>query len=302
MTKLPLSKTELRKQIRIAKILLSYNIQNAKDGLYVPNWHNGILEEKRTNSMQCKKKSCKGKLIRNDTGYCISLWKNDGSGDSKKTTINTCYYCDVCYLDQGLPKTEKIEKSINKNIMIDNSMGESYILHDMKFVYFLLEKLNQIEEKNTNFHFDKTEILEIKIDRFCNALQNQNETIYKVFDDEKILNFEQIDKLLEISKMRNKELSIILRQIFDYDNLAILANELKFKETVEYQNHCSITKFDLIKEYAEPKELSKINSQKLDSSMKSIYEIGLLFQTNSELMTNMRYNENFERIVMENTK
>ena len=118
----------------------------------------------------------------------------------------------------------------------------------------------------------------------------------EVFDNEKILNFEQIDKLLEISKMRNNELSRILRKIFDYDNLAILANELKFKETVEFQNSRQITKFDLIKEYAEPKELSKINSQKLDSSMKSNFEINQIFQTNSEKMSNMRYNENLEKL------
>ena len=303
MTNLPLSKTELRKQIRIAKILLSNNIQNAKDGFYIQNWNNGILKVEETYSMQCKKKTCKGKLISNKTGECISLWKNDGSGDSKKTTINTCYYCEICYLDQGVPKAEPtITKSINENIMIDNSIGESNIIKNMKFVYFLLEKLNQIEEKNTNFHFDKTEILEKEIDMFCNTLKNQNETIYKVFDNEKILNFKQIDKLLEISKMRNNELSRILRQIFDYDNLAILANELKFKETVEFQNSRQITKFDLIKEYAEPKELSKINSQKLDSSMKSNFQIDYVFQTNSEKMSNMRYNENFERIVLENTK
>ena len=96
--------------------------------------------------------------------------------------------------------------------------------------------------------------------------------------------------------MRNNELSRILRKIFDYDNLAILANELKFKETVEFQNSRQITKFDLIKEYAEPKELSKINSQKLDSSMKSNFEINQIFQTNSEKMSNMRYNENLEKL------
>ena len=144
--------------------------------------------------------------------------------------------------------------------------------------------------------------MEKEIELFCNTLKNQNETIYKVFDNEKILNFEQIDKLLEISKMRNNELSRILRKIFDYDNLAILANELNFKETVEFQNSRQITKFDLIKEYAEPKELSKINSQKLDSSMKSNFQIDYVFQTNSEKMSNMRYNENFERIVLESAK
>jgi hypothetical protein len=297
MTNLPLSKTELRKQIRIAKILLSNNIQNAKDGFYVQNYHSGVLNEKENYAMYCKKKSCNGKLISNKTGKCISLWKNDGTGDSKKTTNSTCYYCDVCYLDQGFPKAEPtIKKSINENIMNDSSIGESRIIKDMKFVYFLLEKLNQIEEKNTNFHFDKTDVLEKEIDRFCNTITKQNETIYKVFDDEKILNFDQIENMLEISKMRNKELSRILREIFDYDNLIILVNELEFKETHERQNATNITNFKLVKVYAEPKELSKINSQKLDSSMKSNFQIDEVFQTNSEKMSNMRYNENLEKL------
>ena len=298
-----LSKTELRKQIRIAKILLSNNIQNAKDGFYVQNWNNGILKVEETYSMQCKKKTCKGKLIRNDTGECISLWKNDGSGDSKKTTNNTSMYCDTCYLDQGLPNTKPtIEKSINKKIMFENSIGESNITKDMKFIYFLLEKLNQIEEKNENFHFDKTDILEKEISNFCNRLTKQNETIYKVFDNSKILSFDEIENQLTISKMRNRELSLLLRRIFDYDNLAILANELEFKETIESQNHCSRTEFELIKEYAEPSKLSKINSEKLNNSMRSNHSVDLVFQSNSELMSMIRYNENFDRIVMENTQ
>ena len=290
-----LSKTKLLKKIRIAKILLSNNIQNAKDGFY-QNYHDGILKEKLNWNMNCKKKTCNGKLIYNKTKECISLWKNDGSGDSKKTTIMTCYYCDVCYLDQKSPNIETRTKSINKNIMNDNSIGESNIIKDMKFVYFLLEKLNQIEEKNTNFHFDKIDILEKEIDQFCNRVKTQNETIYKVFDNSKILNFDEIENQLTISKMRNKELSLLLRQIFDYDNLAILTNELEFKEDIEYN------KLELIKVYAEPKELSKINKQKLDNSLRSNHDVDFVFQSNSELMSMIRYNENFERIVLENTK
>jgi hypothetical protein len=293
-----LSKTKLNKKIRIAKILLSNNIQNAKDGFYIQNYHNGIFKDNANLVKTCIKKSCNGELVYNKTGECILLWKNNGTGEPRPTTSKTCYYCNTCYKDQsGENIVETITKSINENIMNDSSIGESQIIQDMKFVYFLLEKLNQIEEKNTNFNAEKTDILEHEIDSFCNRLKTQNETIYKVFDNNKILNFDEIEKQLMISKIRNTELSNLLKEILTYDNLILLSNELQFNETHERQNATNITNFKLVKVYAEPKDLNKLNSQKLDDSMKSDSTVDLIFQSNSELLSQTRYDENFKRIV-----
>ena len=291
-----LSKTKLLKKIRMAKTLLSNNIQNANDGFYVPKYHDGILKEKYTWENSCKKKTCNGQLVDNGK-ECFSLWKKDGSGEQKKATPMTSQHCDTCFLDQPTRSEYAITKSINKKIMIDNSIGESSIADDMKFIYFLLEKLDKIEIGSlTKFNAEKTDILEKEIVSFWNRIKSQNGTIYKVFDNNKILNFDEIEKQITISKMRNTELSVLLREILTYDNLEILASELEFLEIIVRQNNFCTTKFKLVKVYAEPKKLSKINSKKLDDSMRSDMLVDFVFQSKSELLSQIRYDDNFKRI------
>ena len=265
--------------------MLSNNIQKGADGLLVESFSDVILEDIYTTITTCKKKRCNGNLISND-GFCFSLWLKDGSGDAKPAGINTSHHCDVCHLDQPLGKTT-ITKELNKKSMFnDSGLGESLITRDLKIAYNLLDKLQQVINETENIKTENKESdnkiicrFENSFDHFIDRIKRQEPQIFKIFDDDKILNFDEMQKQIEISKKRNFELTTILRKVLTSRN---------FSRVLKFSDISNLT--------TDPKELSKLNSQKLDQAMTNNSELNVIFYTDSETAAAKAYDKTYMKV------